>query len=94
MGDNRIAIFKMISNIVYKSVWENYSAMHRLKLQIRYKIYKAFDAKYSVYRVLFKKPNTIKTVHIFMLNLMVFSWSKSEKNSLIAVLKNHYFNEG
>lgn len=44
--------------------------MHRLKLQIRYKIYKGFDAKYSGYRVLLKNSYTIKTVHIFMLNLI------------------------
>lgn len=39
VGDNRSEIYKMISNIVYKLVWENYLAMHRLKLQIRYQIY-------------------------------------------------------
>lgn len=76
VGDNRIEIYKMISNIVYKSVWENYSAMHRLKLQIRYQIYKAFVAKYSGYHVLINNSYTIGTTSLyFMLNLMVFNLS-------------------
>lgn len=79
MGDNRIEIYKIISNIVYKSIWGNYSAMHRLKLQIICQINKAFDAKYSSYHVLFNNSFTIKKVYICMLDLRAFNSSKVEK---------------